>query len=634
MQSNQLWNQLLEPTNLKAGWHLTRAELRKDFAERLLIEDAFALDLDGQIKELLRQLSTETFEPRPIIKVDVPKSNLAVRPGSILHIEDRVVLYSAIRLIASKVDANFSECVYSYRAKKGKNDKSLFHENDVLDIPFLKTKTIRRLVEPFDPWYELWPAFDDESRQVFEDDDYKFLVVSDISAYFENIQLNLLRDQLLKLIPEETKIVNLFHRCLSAWVVKSQDGYNPPRGIPQGNQFSSFLGNLFLLPVDERLIEFAARNDCRYFRYMDDIRLFCKTFETARRAVFELDSVIRQLHLNIQSAKTKILDENRKEISTALIDPRMPKLDKIDEQIKSFLKNKNHPLASKKKILEDLKKVAAFKPALGEQKILGARKPLKGLSLRVFRRWMNGHSQVGSVAYASQLFTQIRLTPDHRLTRKLEILIKQSPRSRSYAKELELFLGSEFNIFSHQHAEIIRALRFCDTISADLKLKALEWVVDQKHFNPYVRAQSCYLLGRTQITTRQRKALWKTWEKERDEDVLCALSFVLCQCVGDHNREFVRRFLLHPNRAVSSIGRMLRLVKNDKTEASAQLNYIFLKHAEFRVFESLPLLYCIVSSADNEIKANFIKMARTLSLSHYSVDIRDILKKLMVDARY
>ena len=164
---------------MKAGWHLTRAELRKDFAERLLVEDAFALDLDGQINELVRQLATETFEPRPLIKIDVPKSNLAIRPGSILHIEDRVVLYCAMRLIAPKVDEHFSECVYSYRVKKGGDKNAMFRENDVLDIPFLKSRTIRKFIEPFDPWYELWPEFDERSKEVFEDDDYKFLVVSE-----------------------------------------------------------------------------------------------------------------------------------------------------------------------------------------------------------------------------------------------------------------------------------------------------------------------------------------------------------------------------------------------------------------------------------------------------------------------
>ena len=438
----------------------------------------------------------------------------------------------------------------------------------------------------------------------------------------------------MMLLPEETKIVNLFNRCLNAWVVKSQDGYNPPRGIPQGNQFSSFLGNLFLLPVDNKLIEFAAKNDCRYFRYMDDIRIFCKSFETARRAVFVLDAVIRQLHLNVQSAKTKILDENRGEISTALIDPRMTRLGKVDKLIDNYLKDKKRPSGLKKQIIEELKNVADMEPSAGEQKLARTRKPLRGLSLRVFRRWMNCHSRIGSVAYASLLINQIKLTPDHRLTRKVETLIKQSPRSKSFAADLEVFLDSEFNIFGHQHAEIVRCLKFCHVISDNLKAKALGWIVGRKVYDPYVRAQSCYLLGRTQLTTRQRKALWKTWEKEKDEDVLCALSFVLCQCIGEDNRHFVRRFLLHPNRAASSLGKMLRLVKNDKKEATTQLKYIFGNNAEFRIIESLPIVYCIASSADTEIKARFIEAAKKLSTTHYSAEIRAILKKLMIDAVY
>ena len=194
----------------------------------------------------------------------------------------------------------------------------MFHETDPLDVPFLKRKQIVREIDPFDPWYAAWPEFDRESRESFEESEYRFLATSDISAYFENIQLGILRDVLHQLVPAEPRIVNLLMSSLEAWTVKTQAGRPQMRGIPQGTTISSFLGNVFLQPLDTALVTFEKETDARYFRYMDDIRIFTRSLKDARRAVFLLDSTLRSLHLNVQTAKTRIYDEATKEITYTL----------------------------------------------------------------------------------------------------------------------------------------------------------------------------------------------------------------------------------------------------------------------------------------------------------------------------
>ena len=121
--------------------------------------------------------------------------------------------------------------------------------------------------------------------------------------------------------------------------------------IPQGNFVSSFLGNLFLLPLDEMFVEFEKEHDCKYFRYMDDVRIFAKKIEDARLSVFKMDRQLRLIHLNVQTAKTKILDHKIGEISNELIDERVDDLSRIIDRIqKKKIRLKTFP----RKLISDI----------------------------------------------------------------------------------------------------------------------------------------------------------------------------------------------------------------------------------------------------------------------------------------
>ena len=342
MADNELWEKLLQPKVLKHGWHVSRNDGRVDFVEDQLSIDVFANNLAENISEISKRLATNTYEIRPLLRIDVPKGTLAVRPGSVSTFHDRVVLFSIVLLLAPYIDKKYPDSVYSYRLKKGGNiRKSLFVDTDVVDVPFLKKTTILKQIDPFEPWYGNWPKFDEVTRKTFSSDGYRHLAVSDIAAYFENIQLGILRDQLLGHFPDDPKIINLLSDFLETWAIKTDEGPAPLRGIPEGSSISSFIGNLFLLPLDQHFTDFERKHPAKYYGYMDDVRIFSKDIETARRAIFDMDAVLRSLHLNVQSAKTKLLAESRREITHALIDNRLDELNDICDQIATDKKDGN-----------------------------------------------------------------------------------------------------------------------------------------------------------------------------------------------------------------------------------------------------------------------------------------------------
>src|SRR5680860_333267 len=461
----KLWKELLTTETITRGWHLARADTKQDFSEDLYSTDVYGQDLKHHVQETINRIRTSTYQPRPLFRMEVPKGTLAFRPGTVISIQDRVVLSAIVLLVSPEIDKALPKSVYSWRLKDPIPKKGpIFSETDITDLPFLKKKTIREQVDPFEGWYQLWPEFDEKTRRVFLKDGYRVLATSDIAAYFENIQLPILRDQLLKHLPQEPELVNLLCLFMEAWAERTGDGRAHYRGIPQGNFVSSFLGNLFLMPLDEAFENFAKDHDIEYFRYMDDVRIFTKRREKARLALFLMARTLRAHHLNVQTAKTRIYDESRGEISRLLIDSRVDELSDLIDGIRKDWRGRNVPTPVKKNYLTKLNEIAKADCA-GGQKILGARSPLEGLSLRCFNRWITAHTILVSDAYVKRLLAEISKSADYKLTRKLVASARRFPRKRSIEISVMAMIEGGQIIFPYQEAECLRALRYLSILT-------------------------------------------------------------------------------------------------------------------------------------------------------------------------
>jgi len=97
----------------------------------------------------------------------------------------------------------------------------------------LKRKTIVREIDLVEPWYGVWPQFIQDIEYAYENEGYEYLVLSDIVAYFENIDLSLLRDLLKYHFPAQLRIVNFLVDLLEYWTWPALHRTSAPRGIPR-----------------------------------------------------------------------------------------------------------------------------------------------------------------------------------------------------------------------------------------------------------------------------------------------------------------------------------------------------------------------------------------------------------------
>ncbi len=116
-------------------------------------------------------------------------------------------------------------------------------------------------------------------------------------------------------------MVNALTNMLRKWSEERIKDYS----LPQGPPASSFLGDIYLDHVDRKMDKYEG-----YFRYMDDIKIFCKTELDAKKALKDLIIALRELKLNINAKKTDILIGE--DIANKLFDPHH-QLMKIIEDI-------------------------------------------------------------------------------------------------------------------------------------------------------------------------------------------------------------------------------------------------------------------------------------------------------------
>ena len=291
-------------------------DMRDDFAFDVIDHQDISTNIDKVLSVLNSQLEQGQYFPAPLALVDVPKNYHSVRPGTVIPPADLIVLYAIAQQIAPALDAALSDCVYSYRLnpRRARPGQPLFDalrsneeprdEHAEVDAPVGDGDATAEIGFPYN-WFANWLPFNRNIGAAAAQ--FEYVAVTDITAYFENISLDILLSRLRELLSEEYRVIlDRLEDILRYWdwVICREK----PRGtgLPQGNDVSSFLSNIYLRDVDEAMLEVVGDGTDKYHRYVDDMRLYTDSEAEGRRALVALEGRLRSLGLNTQSAKTKV----------------------------------------------------------------------------------------------------------------------------------------------------------------------------------------------------------------------------------------------------------------------------------------------------------------------------------------
>ena len=244
--------------------------------DRQSIED-FERNLQKNLYKIWNRLSSGSYFPPPVKKVEIPKKDGGKRKLGIPTVEDRIAQMVAKMYFESSVEPIFHPDSYGYRPKKSA----------------LQAIGVAR--------QRNWK--------------YDWVIDMDIQKFFDSIDHELMM-KAVKKHTNEKWILLYIERWLKAPEV-GRDGKPKERtsGTPQGGVISPLLANLFLHYAFDMWIS-KEYPQVKFERYADDIIIHCRMESEAQMLLRVIKQRLADCKLELHPEKTKIVyckDSNRKE---------------------------------------------------------------------------------------------------------------------------------------------------------------------------------------------------------------------------------------------------------------------------------------------------------------------------------
>lgn len=252
------------------------------FPDPLVYADCMTVEFFRQKIVDLEQKGGGTYEARPRFVRNVPKHGGALRYSLEMDVVDRFVYHALVVEISSALDALLAPVVFSHRVEvhDGRSKRQLFKA-------------------PVGQWQLFLECARNGAGE-------SWIVEADLQNFYESISISELRKALKSGLAACTSADADMPRMIYATdmllYLLPQWCYAETHGLPQNRDASSFLANQVMRSVDSHMV--SAGWD--YCRYMDDIRIKCKSKHDARRALEDLTEALRRVGLSLNSKKTAI----------------------------------------------------------------------------------------------------------------------------------------------------------------------------------------------------------------------------------------------------------------------------------------------------------------------------------------
>lgn len=267
-------------------FHLMNQALLRECFERLngkaasgidaLTKEQYAKDLEANLDNLVSRLHRLAYRPQPVLRVYIPKpGSQTQRPLGIPALEDKLVQAGLVKILQAIYEQDFIDDSYGFRPKRGCHD------------------ALRAL------------------SQTVEGGSVHYIVEADIKGFFDHVD----QEQLMSFIQHrivDKRMLRYTKRFLKAGIQEDGQHKVSERGTPQGGVISPLLANVYLhYTLDlwfERRFKQGCQGHARLIRYADDFIACFQTRQDAERFKAEMESRLKQFHLEVAPEKTKLIE--------------------------------------------------------------------------------------------------------------------------------------------------------------------------------------------------------------------------------------------------------------------------------------------------------------------------------------
>lgn len=215
--------------------------------------------------ELKASITTGSYSPSPVKKVEIPKAGGGKRMLGIPTVTDRLIQQAISQWLSPKYEGEFSDYSYGFRPNRNAHQA---------------VRQAQNLLNAGKSW----------------------IVEIDLEKFFDKVN----HDKLMSLLErkiDDKRTLRLIRQYLKSGIMEG--GTVSPRveGTPQGSPLSPLLSNIILNELDKEL----QQRGHSFVRYADDCSIYVKSEKAAKRTEASITQYIEQkLKLKVNKEKTKV----------------------------------------------------------------------------------------------------------------------------------------------------------------------------------------------------------------------------------------------------------------------------------------------------------------------------------------
>lgn len=266
-----LLERILSRENLEAAWKRVRANKGAPGVDGVTI-DQFPDRTRPLWRDIRASLATGTYQPRPVLRVEIAKSTGGTRPLGIPTILDRLIQQAIAQALTPIFDPGFSESSFGFRPGRSAHGA---------------VRQVRGYL-----------------RQ-----GYRFAVDIDLARFFDTVDFDLLMHHVGTKVRDK-RVLALIGAYLRAGAEVDGRLQQTRRGVPQGGPLSPLLANILLDHLDKEL----ERRGHKFVRYADDFVILVKSRRAGERVMASVRAFLtKRLKLTVNEAKSRVAHGDRLE---------------------------------------------------------------------------------------------------------------------------------------------------------------------------------------------------------------------------------------------------------------------------------------------------------------------------------
>ncbi len=259
--------------------------------------EALAPMLRDRWKAIRKELLSDTYQPSPVLKVEIPKPGGAgVRTLGIPTVLDRLIQQALLQVLQPRIDPTFSDSSYGFR-----------------------------------PGRSAHQALEKAREHVASG--HRFVVDMDLEKFFDRVNHDVLMSRVARRIKDK-RVLRLIRRYLQAGLMEDGLVSQRSQGTPQGGPLSPFLSNILLDELDKEL----ERRGHRFVRYADDCNIYVRSRRAGERVLASVERFLgERLRLEVNREKSAVdRPWRRKFLGYTFTMHYQPKLKVAPESVKRF----------------------------------------------------------------------------------------------------------------------------------------------------------------------------------------------------------------------------------------------------------------------------------------------------------